>query len=217
MLGLMKAKTEAARGLCLRTAVYADRARTGNAAAQARNDLLTPIAKAWSTDVAVEVASLGMQIHGGMGYVEETGAAQHLRDARIGPIYEGTNGVQALDLVGRKLSAQGGQTMRALIAEIETQSPPALQSAAAALRGATDWMMANPGADASAGATEYLRLAGNVLGGEVLWRQAELDEDGQLERRALFNLFASQVLSGSAGIAASAMSGAQDLRDLRLS
>ena len=74
------------------------------AAARARQELLTPIAKAWSTDVGVEVASLGVQVHGGMGFIEETGAAQHYRDARIAPIYEGTNGIQAIDLVGRKVA-----------------------------------------------------------------------------------------------------------------
>ena len=89
----------------------ADRARLGDEAAKARQELLTPIAKAWSTDVGVEVASLGVQVHGGMGFIEETGAAQHYRDARIAPIYEGTNGVQALDLIGRKLAGDGGAAM----------------------------------------------------------------------------------------------------------
>ena len=87
-------------------------------AARPREELLTPIAKAWSTDLGVEVASLGVQVHGGMGYIEETGAAQHYRDARIAPIYEGTNGIQAGDLVGRKLATDEGAAMRALIAEM---------------------------------------------------------------------------------------------------
>ena len=82
--------------------------RPERAAARLREELLTPIAKAWSTDIGVEVASAGVQIHGGMGYVEETGAAQHYRDARIAPIYEGTNGIQAMDLAGRKLGMAGG-------------------------------------------------------------------------------------------------------------
>src|SRR5204862_811534 len=81
-----------------------------------RASLLTPVAKAFSTDIGVEVASLGVQVHGGMGFIEETGAAQHYRDARIAPIYEGTNGVQALDLIGRKLAGDGGATMAGLIA-----------------------------------------------------------------------------------------------------
>ena len=106
---LMKAKIEAARAICLTTGVLADLARLADdrgraRRGQARQELLTPIAKAWSTDVGVEVASLGVQVHGGMGFIEETGAAQHYRDARIAPIYEGTNGIQAIDLVGRKLA-----------------------------------------------------------------------------------------------------------------
>src|SRR4029077_2028019 len=87
-------------------------------AAQRRADLLIPVVKAWCTDLGVAVASTGIQVHGGMGYVEETGAAQHLRDARIAPIYEGTNGIQANDLVGRKLARDGGEAAIALIAEM---------------------------------------------------------------------------------------------------
>ena len=110
----MKAKISAARAICLSTGVAADLAR--HAATQeerrrwkGREDLFTPIAKAWSTDVGCEVASMGVQVHGGMGFIEETGAAQYYRDARIAPIYEGTNGIQAMDLVGRKLSMDGGR------------------------------------------------------------------------------------------------------------
>jgi alkylation response protein AidB-like acyl-CoA dehydrogenase len=213
MLGLMKAKTEAARAICIEAAVQSDWARFGCKEASARNNVLTPIAKAWSTDTAVEVASLGVQIHGGMGFVEETGAAQYFRDARIGPIYEGTNGVQAVDLVGRKLSADGGQAIRQLIDRIEQQSHPALRASGGALRRATDWISIHPGADALAGATKYLELAGNVLGGDLLWRQAQADGDGA--RLAIFNIFASQVLSASSGLAAAIMAGAQDLRDWR--
>ncbi|MDB5455036.1 MAG: acyl-CoA dehydrogenase, partial [Caulobacter sp.] len=122
-LMLMKARIEAARGICLSTAVAADLAHHAadpgaRAAAKGREELLTPIAKAWSTDLGVQAASDGVQIHGGMGFIEETGAAQHYRDARILPIYVGTNGVQALDLVGRKLTLDGGAPMAALIADI---------------------------------------------------------------------------------------------------
>ena len=113
MLADMRARVEAGRAICLATAVAADLARVGETeeareAARLREELLTPIAKAWSSDMGVEVASLGIQVHGGMGFVEETGAAQHYRDARIAPIYEGTNGVQAIDLAGRKLAMAGG-------------------------------------------------------------------------------------------------------------
>ncbi|MGI9170545.1 MAG: acyl-CoA dehydrogenase family protein, partial [Caulobacteraceae bacterium] len=122
-LMLMKARIEAARGLCFSTAVAADLARLSvnpvdRDAARFREDLLTPIAKAWSTDMAVEVASMGLQIHGGMGFIEETGAAQYYRDARILPIYEGTNGIQAIDLMGRKLALGKGAAVRELVADI---------------------------------------------------------------------------------------------------
>ncbi|MEC8455944.1 MAG: acyl-CoA dehydrogenase family protein, partial [Pseudomonadota bacterium] len=123
MLGVMKAKTAAARALCLSTGVAADLARHAETEEarrrwKAREDLFTPIAKAWSTDVGCEVASLGVQVHGCMGFIEETGAAQHYRDARIAPIYEGTNGIQAMDLVGRKLSMAEGSVMDELCAEM---------------------------------------------------------------------------------------------------
>ncbi len=122
-LMLMKAKIEAARGICLLTGILSDVARLAETAeervaAKARQELLTPIAKAWSTDLGVEVASQGLQVHGGMGFIEETGAAQHYRDARIAPIYEGTNGIQAMDLAGRKLRLNGGETLRGLCAEM---------------------------------------------------------------------------------------------------
>ncbi len=114
MLLSMRSSTEAARALTYYAAGQVDRARhhpdtAKRAAAQARLDLLMPVVKAWSTDLGVEVASTGVQVHGGMGFIEETGAAQHLRDARIAPIYEGTNGIQANDLVGRKLVRDGAR------------------------------------------------------------------------------------------------------------
>src|SRR3954462_5111495 len=115
MLLRMKALTQAARALTYYCAGQTDRAGLGDGAARARADLLTPLVKAYGTDVGVEVTSLGVQVHGGMGYIEETGAAQHFRDARITPIYEGTNGIQAADLVGRKLSMDGGAALFALL------------------------------------------------------------------------------------------------------
>jgi alkylation response protein AidB-like acyl-CoA dehydrogenase len=118
MLLRMKALTQAARALCYYAAGQTDRASLGDRAAQARADLLTPLVKAYGTDIGCEVASLGVQIHGGMGYVEETGAAQHYRDIRIAPIYEGTNGIQAADLVGRKLGLQDGAVLARLLAEM---------------------------------------------------------------------------------------------------
>ena len=120
----MKAMTQAARMICLATAAAIDTAHRGKtevdrAGANARAALLTPIAKAFSTDAGVEVASIGLQIHGGMGFIEETGAAQYFRDARILPIYEGTNGIQAIDLVTRKLPLEGGKVVAAYLAELE--------------------------------------------------------------------------------------------------
>lgn len=225
-LMLITAKTRAARGVCLMTAVLADLAEHAPAdeaaAAAARAALLTPIAKAWSTDAGVEAASLGLQVHGGMGFIEETGAAQLYRDARIAPIYEGTNGVQAIDLIGRKLKLDEGAAMGALMAEmamtaeglteVEGLAPAgrALAEGLQALRGATDWALSNPGVDALAGATTYLRLAGDVIGGWVLGREALLDP-GSADRAALARFYAAQVLSGAGGLAAAVMQGAGDL------
>lgn len=118
MLLRMKAQTYAARALVYLAFGQLDRANAGDTTAKARLDLLTPLAKAHGTDLGNEVASLGVQVHGGMGYIEETGAAQHFRDARITPIYEGTNGIQAADLVGRKLTGDGGAALFALTAEM---------------------------------------------------------------------------------------------------
>ncbi|CAN7521275.1 acyl-CoA dehydrogenase [Phenylobacterium sp. LjRoot219] len=217
---LTKARIEAARGICLTTAICADRARLAGsaaerAAARAREELLTPIAKAWSTDAGVLAASAGLQVHGGMGYIEETGAAQHYRDARIAPIYEGTNGVQALDLVGRKLPMANGGVMAELCDEMllcaeqlieipELRSVAArLASAVAALDQASEWMLQNAGAPAQAAATPYLQLAGDVIGGWVLARQA-LAAAGSTEawlrsKVALARLYASQILTQAPG------------------
>ncbi|HEY8574188.1 acyl-CoA dehydrogenase [Phenylobacterium sp.] len=232
MLMLSKAKIEAARGICLTTGVLADLARFADSeeerlAARARQELLTPIAKAWSTDVGVEVASLGVQVHGGMGFIEETGAAQHYRDARIAPIYEGTNGIQALDLVGRKVPMAQGAVMRELCAEMLltaqglTEGPELapvgrrLAAGVAALERATDWILANGGAPAAAAATPYLKLAGDVIGGWILARQgaaAAGSDDPWLQGKvALARLYAGQVLSTAPGLADSVCEGVEDL------
>ncbi len=201
MLATMRAKTQIARALCHATAAAADRGD------KAREDLLTPIAKAWSTDWGVEAASLGVQVHGGMGFVEETGAAQYYRDARIAPIYEGTNGIQAVDLVGRKVLADGGAAMGALIAEAHAVAAEAhaskrtrlgavaqrLIAATRALEEATGYILAAPRMDALAGASAYLKLAGDVSGAMyvakgVLGAAAPAQE-------ALLHLFAETVLA----------------------
>ena len=188
MLMTMKATTEAARALTYLTAAAVDRGHASHdPAAAGRADLLTPVTKAWATDIGVELSSLAVQVFGGMGFVEETGAAQHLRDARIAPIYEGTNGIQALDLVGRKLGQDGGAHWRALFAEMRQDIrdlppkgdlatlKPYLDDALAALESATVWLTGNDGArlaDSAAGATPYLRMFGITVGGWLLARQA---------------------------------------------
>ena len=194
MLITMRALTRAARAICLTTAVALDRAHlaaTAGArkAAQERAALLTPVAKAFATDIGSEVASLGIQVHGGMGYIEETGAAQYYRDARIAQIYEGTSGIQAIDLVTRKLPLSGGTAVRAYIDElrdivdaVRAANEPAfgatgerLGEAADSLAGATEWMLAALAASpdaALAGATTYLRLFASAAGGCMLAEEA---------------------------------------------
>jgi alkylation response protein AidB-like acyl-CoA dehydrogenase len=148
-------------------------------------ELLTPVTKGWGTDLGVELTSLALQVHGGAGYIEETGVAQHVRDARITPIYEGTNGIQAIDLVTRKVPIRGGAAIRDLMDEMdaighrlgvtEPDMAPigvSLVGAVAVLREATDWVKSADTADALAGATPYLRLFGVVLGGWLMARQA---------------------------------------------
>jgi acyl-CoA dehydrogenase len=194
MLMQMRALTAAARTICYATAVALDVSVRASdpkvrASAAARGALLTPIAKAFSTDIGNEVTSLGIQVHGGMGFIEETGAAQHYRDARITAIYEGTNGIQSIDLVTRKLAANGGEAVWALLGElteivirVETSNDPAFGTTGAKLREAlvsldrtSRWLLervASAPNEALAGATPYLRLFGSTLGGCMLAGEA---------------------------------------------
>src|SRR5215468_10967038 len=194
MLMTMRAQIEAMRALGYYTAAGIDGAlkhadHETARRTQDRVDLLIPIVKAWFTDLGNEIASIGVQVHGGMGFIEETGAAQHLRDARILPIYEGTNGIQARDLVGRKVAKDGGETMLALVAEMrataqEMKAAPgddlaairtALEAAADALQEATQWVAQSVKAElvaALAGSVPFLRLAGTALGGWLLAKSA---------------------------------------------
>jgi alkylation response protein AidB-like acyl-CoA dehydrogenase len=135
MLLRMRALTEGARALLYYTAGQIDRGTLGDEAAQKRAEVLVPMLKAWGTDVGCEVTSLGVQVHGGMGFIEETGAAQHYRDARIAPIYEGTNGIQAADLVTRKLGYDNGGVLQALMADIIAEMEDVPEVAALARRG----------------------------------------------------------------------------------
>lgn len=185
MLFDLKARTEAARALVYFTAATADRAHQAQtaedrAAARARTDLLTPVAKAWATDAGVQVANDAIQIFGGMGFIEETGAAQHLRDARIAPIYEGTNGIQALDLVLRKLPAGGGAAWRDLLAEFRGAAVPdgcgeVAERALAAVENACEWALEQTPQTLSAIAVPLLQAFGTVSAGMLLARQAAED------------------------------------------
>ncbi|MCB1014503.1 MAG: acyl-CoA dehydrogenase, partial [Acidimicrobiales bacterium] len=242
MLLTMKSSIEAMRGLIYVTAEALDRAANDpDEAVRERNqeltDLLIPIAKGWSTDLGVEVTSTAIQVYGGMGYVEESGVAQHFRDARIPPIYEGTNGIQGMDLVGRKLPMRAGGVMadfiagmRALddaladagedLASIRTN----LHQAVDALEDATNWILTHGLEDpnqALAGATPYLRLFGVVAGGWVMARQAlaateraasgEGDADFLVAKVATARFYAENTLPQALGLVAPVTSGAAGL------
>jgi hypothetical protein len=194
MLLTMRALTQAARVICYATAIALDRGErskdeAARKAAEQRASLLTPVAKAFSTDIGNEVASLGVQVHGGMGFIEETGAAQHFRDARIAAIYEGTNGIQAIDLVTRKLPLAGGaavaahiEELRGIVHELGASNDPGfgwapvrLGDAVESLSRATDWLLSRLEKEPDAalvGATPYLRLFGLATGGVLLAKEA---------------------------------------------
>jgi alkylation response protein AidB-like acyl-CoA dehydrogenase len=237
MLMQMRALTAAARTICYATAVALDisvRAEDAKVRgdAAARGALLTPIAKAFSTEIGNEVAWLGVQVHGGMGFIEETGAAQHSRDARITPIYEGTNGIQAIDLVTRKLAVHGGASVFGLIDElsgivkqVEVSNDPAfgtsgikLRDALASLDRASRWLLerlTSAPNDALAGATPYLRLFGSTLGGCMLAGEAlaarSLGEAGGDPQRyvALARFFAENISVQAASLEKSVTDGAE--------
>ncbi len=212
MLMRMKALTAAARAICLDCAFSLDMARAAPEPERggwaARAAFLTPIAKAFSTETGHEVAQLGIQVHGGMGFVEETGAAQFARDVRVTMIYEGTNGIQAMDLVGRKL-ADGGMAARSLLAEISgtARGSSAIAAARAALETTTDWMLEAAPLDRNAGATPYLRAWGLILGAHYLAKQAE----AEAARAPLAEWAASQLLPEARGLLETATAGAAPL------
>ncbi len=216
MLASMHARTEAGRALAyaagaqldLATHAESDEARE---AARERVDLLTPLVKAWCTDMAEKVASTGMQVHGGMGYVEESGAAQHLRDVRITQIYEGTNGIQAGDLVFRKIARDGGAAARTLIDEI-AQVSPELKDCHDALRCATGWVAQTAETapeQAAAASVPYLDLFARVVAGSLL-NAAARDRAGQAPARrksAAAEFFGATDLATVEGLAQTVMSG----------
>jgi alkylation response protein AidB-like acyl-CoA dehydrogenase len=236
MLLTMRASIEALRALALRNASaidfshhHPDDARRDHERKLA--DLLTPLTKAWGTDLGVELTSTAIQVYGGMGYVEETGVAQHFRDARIAPIYEGTNGIQAMDLVGRKLPYDGGAFVKGQLAEIDELAASldderfggfgdALARANDALREATDWIFANREDFRAAfgGATPYLRMFATVQAGALYAEglrsaaaDGDLAEDDLADRFAVGRFFADNILPTVHGLLGPATAGAESL------
>jgi alkylation response protein AidB-like acyl-CoA dehydrogenase len=251
MLLTMKAQTEAMRCLLYTNAAAMDRARHGadadeRQASQELVDLLTPICKGWCTDVGVSVTSLAIQVHGGMGYVEETGVAQYYRDSRIAPIYEGTNGIQAIDLVMRKLPLRGGGVVKSLLGDMDSvvgelaEAGPDLDpirvglgNGIEVLRQASAWLLgrvASEPNDALAGATPYLELFGLVAGGWLLARSALAahrqlaatagggadDEEFLAAKVATARFFCQQLLPGTAGLVSAVTAGAAGLYQIDL-
>jgi alkylation response protein AidB-like acyl-CoA dehydrogenase len=242
MLLTMRALTRAARAICYATGAAIDLAHRGkdDAARKAGNErasLLTPVAKAFSTDLGTEVASRGVQVHGGMGFIEETGAAQHYRDARIAQIYEGTNGIQSIDLVTRKLPMRGGAVVRGYldelrrtVAAVKATNDPAfgatgarLSDAVESLDRATTWLLskldASPDA-ALAGTTPYLRLFASAAGGCALAEEAlagiRLDDAEAPGRVALARFFAENIAVQAGGLETTVTEGAESVSDAAL-
>ncbi len=200
MLLTMQSLTLAGRGLAYEAAFYLDKAKAGDKDAQARVDIMTPVVKSWCTDNAVEVASLGVQIHGGMGFIEETGAAQYLRDARILPIYEGTNGIQANDLLFRKVLRDGGLSLNSWIVDMKIYgvSQP-IQKAILVLETALARIVSKAASpdDAAMVAVPFLNLLGLVAGGVMLERIATADNNKQ----TVTDFYARHVLPRIHGLA----------------
>ncbi|HEX4077969.1 MAG TPA: acyl-CoA dehydrogenase [Rhizomicrobium sp.] len=245
MLLTMRALTEASRALAYFAAGKLDLSRRHPDAAvrhraQTVADLLVPVVKGWGTEVGSETASLGVQVHGGMGYIEETGAAQFMRDAKIAEIYEGTNGIQANDLIGRKLTRDGGETAKAFIAEMRgldgelaaaranlAQLRFALGEGLTSLESVTDWILARQREeprDAAAGAMSYLRLWGTVCGGWLMARAAIAakanlavgEGDPQFLRAKIVTarFYGEQILPRASSLAAAATAGAGTLMEM---
>ncbi len=242
MLLTMRALTGAARAICYATGAAIDRSHrakddAARKAADQRASLLTPVAKAFSTDIGTEVASLGVQVHGGMGFIEETGAAQHYRDARIAQIYEGTNGIQSIDLVMRKIPMMGGAVMqgyldelRRTVAGVKAANDPAFGATAARLADAVDslerataWLIGrldtSPDA-ALAGATPYLRLFASAAGGCALAEDAlaasRLNGGADSGRAALARFFAENIAVQAGGLETTVTEGAESISAVAL-
>ena len=220
MLMTMKAETFAARAIGLSCAVAIDMAgATGQAEWKTRAAFLTPIAKAFGTDTGMAVAEMGVQVHGGMGFIEETGAAQFSRDVRVTAIYEGTNGIQAMDLVARKMM-DGGEAANRLLDEIEANAEAAREAfpnmadavwqASETLREATDWLTEQTNMDTRfAGAVPYLRAFARVLGAHLHLKAALADKGGAREKLARFYIL--RLLPEHVGLLTHAQAGESDL------
>ncbi|MCA0204099.1 MAG: acyl-CoA dehydrogenase [Proteobacteria bacterium] len=222
MLAVMKAETFAARAIALDCGLAIDMGRaTGKDSWKARAALLTPIAKAHGTDIGCEVSSMGVQVHGGMGFIEETGAAQYFRDARITPIYEGTNGIQAMDLVARKMM-DGGEAASRLLQEVEDAAEGAratlpdlaekVWEAAETMREAVEWLVGQEMNERFAGATAFLRAFARVLGAHYHLKAALADPEGP--RARLARVFITRILPEHESLLVQARAGAAQLYDL---
>jgi acyl-CoA dehydrogenase len=239
MLLTMKALTQGSRAIsyaCAHAIDMSHRASGDKQHWQERAALLTPIAKSFSTDAGVEVASLGIQVHGGMGFIEETGAARFLRDARIAPIYEGTNGIQAIDLVSRKLPLSNGDHVKGFLAELRDiadqvrssnldgfgETAARLDSAIADLEQATGWLLKVQAdgkvADALSGATPYQRLFGLALTGSYLAKGglARVSDGAEESRITLCRFAAENLLSETAALKDRVINGADSLAAARI-
>ena len=217
MLLRMKALTEGARALLYYCAGQVDRGTAGDRQAATRAELLVPMVKAWGTDVGVEVAGLGIQIHGGMGFIEETGAAQHWRDAKIAPIYEGTNGIQAADLVTRKLGLEGGEPLLALFAEIARDAADEVELASLAQEcgSIARWMRDEASLDDRlAGSVPFCTMAAVAVAGWQLLRQRRAVGEGAAPSLAeakpvTVGFFLSRIVPEARGLKSSALAGSE--------
>jgi hypothetical protein len=222
MIVRMKALTEGCRALLYYCAGQVDRGNIGDAAAKARAEILVPLVKAWGTDAGVEVSGIGIQVHGGMGFVEETGAAQHWRDSRIAPIYEGTNGIQAADLVTRKLGLEGGEPMIALFEEIarDAASEPALAALATDCAEVARWMREEASLDDRlAGSVPFCTMGAVAVSGWQLMKQAEAVANGaapalSASKPVTVRFFLDRIVPEAHGLKAGAIGGADLLYSL---
>jgi len=216
MLLRMKALTQAARALIYYAAAMVDRSTLGDRAAHARLELLTPLAKAYGTDVGCEVSNLGIQVHGGMGYIEETGAARFFRDVRVTAIYEGTNGIQAADLVGRKLGLEGGETLARLIADMRAEAEDQRLRALIDSCEAVARRLASAAVDDRLAASyPFLTMLSTAVAGWLMERQGRIAAGGDgaflAMKRAAARFYVEQIVPEALGLEAAAMASADIL------